>query len=72
MSESTLTIELHNRQQAWVAIKDQLYPFMAHWLQSGKRLVLTKKCVKPRPSGRGRKARSPLGLLNPPPIDQRP
>lgn len=33
---------------------------------------VTEKCVKPRPSGRGRKARSPLGLLNPPPVNQRP
>lgn len=43
MSASTLTLDLHNRQQAWAVIKDQLYPFMAHWLQSGKKLVLTVK-----------------------------
>ena len=49
VSESTLTIELHNRQQAWVAIKDQLYPFMAHWLQAGKRLVLTVSLRKRTP-----------------------
>lgn len=49
VSESTLTIELHNRQQAWVAIKDQLYPFMAHWLQSGERLVLTVSLRKRTP-----------------------
>lgn len=40
MSES-ITIELHNRQQAWVAIKAQLYPFLANVLQGGGRWVLT-------------------------------
>jgi len=30
------------------------------------------KRVKPRPSGRGRKARSPSGLLWAPPINQQP
>jgi hypothetical protein len=40
MSE-TLTIELHNRQQAWAAIKDQLFPFLAAVLQGGHRWVLT-------------------------------
>ena len=34
--------------------------------------LLTEKRVKPRPSGRGRKARSPSGLLNPPSVNQRP
>ena len=33
---------------------------------------LTWKRVKPRPSGRGRKARSPSGLLWAPPINQQP
>lgn len=42
MSDS-LTIELHNRQQAWIAIKAQLYPFLATALQSGRRLILTLK-----------------------------
>jgi hypothetical protein len=41
MSESTLTLELFNRQQAYAAIKDQLYPFLTRWLQNGTRLVLT-------------------------------
>lgn len=45
MSDS-LTIELHNKQQAWVAIKAQLYPFLATVLQSGKRWVLTVKLRK--------------------------
>lgn len=40
MSES-LTIELHNRAQAWAAIKGQLYPFLAQVLQAGGRWVLT-------------------------------
>lgn len=40
MSE-TLEIELFNRQQAWAAIKGQLYPFLAQVLQGGHRWVLT-------------------------------
>lgn len=40
MSE-TLTIELHNRAQAWAAIKAQVFPFLAQVLQSGNRWVLT-------------------------------
>lgn len=51
MSDSTLTLELHNRQQAWAVIKDQVYPFLARWLQDGKRLVLTislRKRTKPQ------------------------
>ena len=40
MSE-TLTIELHNRNQAWAAIKGQLFPFLAQVLQGGHRWVLT-------------------------------
>ena len=43
MSESSLTIELHNRVQAWNVIRDQLYPFVARWLQAGKQLRLTCK-----------------------------
>lgn len=43
MSESTLTLELHNKAQAWAVIKDQVYPFLSRWLQDGKRLVLTIK-----------------------------
>ena len=37
----SLTIELHNRTQAWAAIKGQLFPFLAQVLQGGKRWVLT-------------------------------
>lgn len=40
MSES-LTIELHNRQQAWAAIRGQLFPFLANVMQAGGRWVLT-------------------------------
>jgi len=36
-----LEIELHNRAQAWAAIKGQLYPFLAQVLQGGGRWVLT-------------------------------
>jgi hypothetical protein len=36
-----LILELHNRQQAWTVIKDQLYPFLAAVLQAGGRWVLT-------------------------------
>jgi hypothetical protein len=37
----SITLELYNRQQAFAVIKEQLYPFLGHWLQAGKRLVLT-------------------------------
>lgn len=50
MTES-LTIELHNRSQAWAVIKDQLYPFLAQVLQGGHRWVLTvskRKRTKPQ------------------------
>lgn len=40
MSES-LSIDLHSRQQAWAAIKAQVFPFLATVLQSGQRWVLT-------------------------------
>lgn len=36
-----LLLDLHNRQQAWVAITSQLYPFLANVLQGGNRWVLT-------------------------------
>ena len=42
MSE-TLTVELANRQQAWVAIKGQVFPFLAQVLQGGRRWILTLK-----------------------------
>jgi hypothetical protein len=39
----SLTIELWNRQQAWAAIKAQLFPFLGAVLQSGGRWILTLK-----------------------------
>jgi hypothetical protein len=47
----TLSIELHNRQQAWAAIKAQVFPFLAQVLQGGHRWVLTiskRKRTKPQ------------------------
>lgn len=41
-----LEIILHSRQQAWVAIKAQLYPFLAQVLQGGGRWVLTVTRLK--------------------------
>lgn len=38
-----LVIELHNRQQAWAAIKAQLFPFLATVMQAGHRWILTLK-----------------------------
>ena len=43
---SPLTIELHNRQQAWAVIRDVLYPFLRESLQNGKRLVLDRKSTR--------------------------
>ena len=40
---NTIEIELHNRQQAWVAIKSRLFPFLKEVLQNGLRLVLVVK-----------------------------
>lgn len=37
-----------------------------------REVIVTRKRVKPRPSGRGRKARSPSGFLWVPPINQQP
>ena len=38
-----LEITLHNRQQAWAAIKAQVFPFLGSVLQAGGRWVLTIK-----------------------------
>ena len=38
--QQTLEIVLHNRQQAWAAIKAQVFPFLAQVMQSGGRWVL--------------------------------
>lgn len=46
MSDCNLTVELHNRAQAWAILQEQVYPFLKRWLQDGKRLVLTIKLRK--------------------------
>ena len=38
---NTLTVELHNRQQAWAAIKGQVFPFLSEVMQGGHRWVLS-------------------------------
>jgi hypothetical protein len=43
---TSLTIELHNRQQAWVDIRDQLYPFLKQALQGSGRWVLSVTRMK--------------------------
>jgi hypothetical protein len=48
MSES-LTIELHNRPQAWAVIKAQVFPFLTAVLQGGGRWVLTIKKMQRTP-----------------------
>lgn len=51
MSDSSITLELFNRAQAFAVIKEQLYPFLGHWLQASKTLTLTvslKKRTKPQ------------------------
>jgi hypothetical protein len=40
MSEK-LSIDLYNRQQAWVAIKNELYPFLRNVLSGSQRWVLS-------------------------------
>lgn len=45
MSER-LEITLHNRQQAWSAIKSQVFPFLSTVLQAGGRWVLSIKKMK--------------------------
>ena len=52
MSDSTITLELFNRAQAFAIIKEQLYPFLGHWLQAdmpdpaGKTLTLSVSLKK--------------------------
>lgn len=41
VSDTSITLDLHNRQQAWFVIREQLFPFVARWMQAGKQLVLT-------------------------------
>jgi hypothetical protein len=49
LSES-LTIELWNKQQAWVAIKNQLFPFLSTVFQASGRWVLTVSRRKRTPA----------------------
>ena len=49
MSESAITLELFNRQQAFAVIKEQLYPFLGKWLQAEKKLTLTARLKKRTP-----------------------
>lgn len=48
---TSITLDLHNRQQAYAIIKAHLYPFLGQWLQADKKLTLTcglKKRTKPQ------------------------
>jgi hypothetical protein len=47
---STITLELFNRAQAFAVIKEQLYPFLGHWLQANKTLTITAKLKKRTPA----------------------
>jgi hypothetical protein len=49
LTDNELTIELHNRQQAWAAIKAQVFPFLKNAMQGGGRWVLTIKRMKRTP-----------------------
>ena len=49
MTDNELTVELHNRQQAWAAIKAQVFPFLQNAMQGGGRWVLTIKRMKRTP-----------------------
>lgn len=42
----SLTLTLHNRQQAFAVIKSTLYPFIGQGLQADKRLTLTCGLMK--------------------------
>lgn len=45
-----ITLELHNRPQAWALMQSQLHPFLAAVLQSGGRWVLTVRKMKRTPA----------------------
>jgi hypothetical protein len=49
VSDSSITLELHNRQQGWAVIKQHLYPFVGHWLQADKTLTITASLKKRTP-----------------------
>lgn len=53
MTDSTLNLEFHNRQQAWALINTQLFPFLKQWLTDGRKLVMVislRKRTKPQNS----------------------
>ena len=41
-----ITLELHNRPQAWALMQSQMHPFLASVLQGGGRWVLTVRKMK--------------------------
>jgi hypothetical protein len=41
MMSKGITVDLHNRQQAWAAINGQVFPFLKDALQGGGRWVLS-------------------------------
>ncbi len=45
-----ITLELHNRPQAWALMQSQLHPFLAAVLQGGGRWVLTVRKMKRTPA----------------------
>lgn len=49
MSDTSLTLELHNRQQAWVLFEKELYPFLKSWFSAQKKLTLICKLQKRTP-----------------------
>jgi hypothetical protein len=50
VSTESLSIDLFNRQQAWAAIKGQLFPFLANVMQGGGRWVLSVSRRKRTPA----------------------
>ena len=58
-----LEIELSNRQQAWIAIKGRLFPFLANVLQGGGRWVLTVSQAK-RSDAENRMLHAMLGHIS--------
>ena len=55
MSESTLILELHNRQQAWAVIKDRLFPFLREWSPSSKKHMVLTCSLKKRTNPQNRR-----------------
>jgi hypothetical protein len=46
MSDTNITLTLHNRQQGWALMKDALHPFLGQWLQAGKKVELVARLQK--------------------------